>query len=88
MLFSRCLSALFRWSSETVLLLLFEPEPGQSVRVGHREGRVQTKDEQDDFWRYLGVVNRSFKQTLPFGVILLLKVKIWGSAGRIREYFE
>ena len=49
---------------------------------------MQTKDEQDDLWRSLGVVNRGFEQRLLFGFILLLKVKKWESAEHIRQYFE
>jgi hypothetical protein len=65
-----------------------EERSGQTVRAGHYEGRVQTRDAQDDLWRCLGVVSRSFEQTLPFGFILLLNIKMWGSAGRIREHSE
>lgn len=49
----------------------------------HRKGRVRTKDEQDDLWRSLGVVNGGYEQRLLLGFILLLTVKKWGSAGRI-----
>lgn len=65
-----------------------QPESGQTASAGYRERRVQTKDAQDDLRRRWGVVNRSFEQTLPFGFILSPNVKMWGSAGRIREYSE
>lgn len=45
----------------------------------------EAEDVRDDLWRCLVVVTRrlKLKQTSAFGFILVLTVKMWGSAGHI-----